>query len=226
MEILKLNETIGFYRKKLGMTQEELACALGVTNQSVSKWESAQCCPDIGLIPRLAELFDISIDALFGRESVPNTVCTQLPFEDDDVIRVIVARGYNILNAEDVDKPIHIRFPENCNEETRQYFSVEVFGNIECDDVCGDVSSHGNIECKDVCGDVRQCHSIACKGDILGDVRQCHTIACSGDICGDINCEGKVVCGGCIEGDVQCSANLFCGSISGDVDCQGDIIYK
>ncbi|MEE1239872.1 MAG: helix-turn-helix transcriptional regulator [Acutalibacteraceae bacterium] len=43
------------------MTQEELAVKFGVTNQSVSKWESAQCCPDISLIPKLADIFDISI---------------------------------------------------------------------------------------------------------------------------------------------------------------------
>ena len=38
MDTLKLNETISFYRKKQGLTQEQLAQALGVTNQSVSKW--------------------------------------------------------------------------------------------------------------------------------------------------------------------------------------------
>ncbi len=37
---MKLNEQIAVYRKKLGWTQEELAGKLGVTGQSVSKWES------------------------------------------------------------------------------------------------------------------------------------------------------------------------------------------
>ena len=64
MDTLKLNETISFYRKKQGLTQEQLAQALGVTNQSVSKWESGQCCPDITLIPQLADIFGISIDEL------------------------------------------------------------------------------------------------------------------------------------------------------------------
>ncbi len=68
MESLKLYDTILFYRKKAGLTQEELAKKLGVTNQSVSKWESAQCCPDIGLLPMLADIFEISIDELFGRK--------------------------------------------------------------------------------------------------------------------------------------------------------------
>ena len=71
MDNLKLNDTICFYRKKQGLTQEELAQRLGVTNQAVSKWESAQCCPDISLIPKLADIFEISIDELFGNEPIP-----------------------------------------------------------------------------------------------------------------------------------------------------------
>lgn len=66
MTTIKINEQIAFLRKQKGLTQEELANALGVTNQSVSKWESAQCCPDIQLLPDIAELFDVSVDELLG----------------------------------------------------------------------------------------------------------------------------------------------------------------
>ncbi len=40
MNTIKLHEQISFLRKQKGLTQEQLANALGVTNQSVSKWES------------------------------------------------------------------------------------------------------------------------------------------------------------------------------------------
>lgn len=66
MEQLRINEQIAFLRKQKGLTQEEIAQALGVSNQSVSKWESAQCCPDIQLLPDLAKLFEVSIDELMG----------------------------------------------------------------------------------------------------------------------------------------------------------------
>ncbi len=69
METMKINEQIIFLRKQQGMTQEEVACALGVTNQAVSKWESAQCCPDIQLLPAIAELFDVTIDELMGHKA-------------------------------------------------------------------------------------------------------------------------------------------------------------
>ena len=69
MTTIKINEQIAFLRKQKGLTQEELANALGVTNQAVSKWESAQCCPDIQLLPDLAKIFDVSIDELIGYKS-------------------------------------------------------------------------------------------------------------------------------------------------------------
>lgn len=54
-------------RKRLGLTQDQLAEKLGVTAQAVSKWENNQSCPDISTLPRLAEIFGISVDALLGR---------------------------------------------------------------------------------------------------------------------------------------------------------------
>lgn len=66
MTTIKMNEQIVFLRKQKGITQEELANALCVTNQAVSKWESAQCCPDIQLLPDIAEFFHVSVDELLG----------------------------------------------------------------------------------------------------------------------------------------------------------------
>lgn len=70
MKQFRLNEQIAFLRKAKGITQEELAQALGVTNQAVSKWESTQCCPDIQLLPDIATYFDVSIDQLMGYQGV------------------------------------------------------------------------------------------------------------------------------------------------------------
>lgn len=68
MNAININEQIAYYRKQRGLTQEDVARALGVTNQAVSKWESAQCCPDIALLPELADLFEVSVDKLLGRK--------------------------------------------------------------------------------------------------------------------------------------------------------------
>ena len=70
MTTIKINEQIAFLRKQKGLTQEELANALGVTNQAVSKWESAQCCPDIQLLQDIADYFGVSIDELMGHDTI------------------------------------------------------------------------------------------------------------------------------------------------------------
>lgn len=61
-----LGERIAYYRKKNGMTQEQLAEKCSVTPQAVSKWENNLTAPDISLFPRLAELFSVSTDELLG----------------------------------------------------------------------------------------------------------------------------------------------------------------
>ena len=54
------------YRKKIGLSQDELAQKLGVTFQAVSKWENAKAAPDITFLPIMADVFECSIDDLFS----------------------------------------------------------------------------------------------------------------------------------------------------------------
>lgn len=65
MEI-KLGEKIKELRTRDGRTQENLADALGVTSQAVSRWEKGGSYPDMEMIPSIANYFGISIDELFG----------------------------------------------------------------------------------------------------------------------------------------------------------------
>ena len=51
-------------RRELGMTQLELAEKMGVTDKAVSKWERDLSCPDVNSLPKLAEVFGISLDEL------------------------------------------------------------------------------------------------------------------------------------------------------------------
>ena len=63
---IKLAENLQLLRKEKGLTQEALAEVFGVTAQSVSKWELGLSCPDIMLLPELAEYYHVSIDELMG----------------------------------------------------------------------------------------------------------------------------------------------------------------
>ena len=59
-----LGMMIASLRKEKRMTQIELAEKMGVTDKAVSKWERDLACPDVSTLPKLAEVFDISVDEL------------------------------------------------------------------------------------------------------------------------------------------------------------------
>jgi len=67
---VNLNEKLKSLRLKYGMTQECVAECLGVSSQTVSKWERGVLAPDIMLLPQIAILYHCSIDSLFSMESV------------------------------------------------------------------------------------------------------------------------------------------------------------
>lgn len=64
--MLYLGANIREHRMKKDLTQEQLAYHLGVSSQTVSRWENGTTYPDIVMLPVLADYFDISIDMLMG----------------------------------------------------------------------------------------------------------------------------------------------------------------
>ncbi len=64
-----LGTRIAEQRRKMNLTQDQLAEQMGVSSQAVSKWENDLSCPDISLLPSLSDLFGISIDELLRGES-------------------------------------------------------------------------------------------------------------------------------------------------------------
>ncbi len=72
---IRIGENITFLRKKKGLTQDELAKELNISNQAVSKWEAGKCCPDIELLPVLAHFFEVSIDELLVSKNLNTAIC-------------------------------------------------------------------------------------------------------------------------------------------------------
>ena len=68
-----IGEKIAELRKNRKMTQEELANVIGVSSQSISKWENNTTMPDILLLPIIAEIFEVTLDELFSIERNPKT---------------------------------------------------------------------------------------------------------------------------------------------------------
>ena len=68
--MLYLPENLKKYRALKNLTQEDVAEYLGITPQSVSKWERGESYPDITFLPTLANIFETSIDLLIGMDTI------------------------------------------------------------------------------------------------------------------------------------------------------------
>ena len=75
---INIGETIKHLRKEKNITQETLADFLGVTNQSISKWERGEAYPDITFLPAIASFFGTSVESV--------VLLVKLP--PDDVVNI------------------------------------------------------------------------------------------------------------------------------------------
>lgn len=198
---MTFEEIIVTHRKKLGLTQEGLAQKLGVTNQAVSKWESGQSCPDIALLPSLADLFGITIDELFGREpkAVSFPAQPEFPWPDDGVLRVVLYAGHQRIHGP-IEGADEIHF---CYEGPA--LNIESAVSISCDDVAGNVTAGGSVSCDDVYG------SVSAQGGVSCD-----------DVKGDIRAGGNVSCD-CAEGEIHAGGNVNVDEAGGDIHAGGSV---
>jgi len=93
---MKLSEKIQVLRKQKGLSQEQLAEMLGVSRQSISKWELDDSAPDIATLVKISEIFGVSTDYLLKgasisgepihqqNEPVTPTQSTTVYYEDED----------------------------------------------------------------------------------------------------------------------------------------------
>lgn len=103
---MEINNIIGlkiaYFRKLNDLTQEELAKKINVSPQAISKWEQHLSFPDIMLLPKLAEIFCISIDDLFREKykldkEIVYSLVHNLPWKDDGKIRLTLYNGTKLM---------------------------------------------------------------------------------------------------------------------------------
>ena len=99
-----LADKIVSLRKKAGWSQEELAEQLGVTRQSVSKWEGAQSIPDMDKVVQMSRLFGVTTDYLLKDELEEQTVA---PVEEESspLRRVTMAQAAEYLTRRKAAAP-------------------------------------------------------------------------------------------------------------------------
>ena len=199
---MTLGNKIAYYRKKLSITQDALAQKLGVTNQAVSKWESDQCCPDVMLLPKIADIFAITLDELFGREQRREIVSTApLSLPDDNVLRVYMYVGQRMVGCGPAKEGYEFHYHNTVN-------GVQSCASISCGDVAGDVHVCGNVNCGNVSGDVDAGGNVNC-----------------GNVGGSVDAGTDVKCGD-VGADVDAGCTVECGSVSGDIDANGPVIIR
>lgn len=102
-----MGNRIARLRRMKGIKQDELAEKLGVTPQAVSKWENDGSCPDISLLPRLAELLGVTTDELLTGKKEEVAVRVLPPEERRDIGDMILRI---VVDSHDGDK-VRVNLP-------------------------------------------------------------------------------------------------------------------
>ena len=218
------------YRKRLDISQEEIAEKLNVTSQAVSKWECEKSFPDMEMLIEIAQLFGITLDTLILGE-YGSTVIQGIP--DDNETRVVLCRGKQVIDASSVENTIRINIDGglekievwgSANISGDIYGDVSAGGGINCDRVDGNVIAGASVNCDEVSGSIQAGAGVNCDG-VGGNVNAGTNIVCD-DIGGDVNCGLTLQCDN-ISGNVSCGMTITCDTISGSIEnCQGDIHIK
>lgn len=87
MEQVKTGKFIAKKRKELNLTQEQLAERLGVSNKTISKWETGKCMPDYAVVKNLCEELKVSVSELMdGEETDDSSVRV---YDDEQILDLL-----------------------------------------------------------------------------------------------------------------------------------------
>lgn len=219
-----LADNIARLRREQGLTQSALAEKLCVSFQAISKWENKLSSPDILLLPKIAKIFRISIDELFGKKKVLNIKgahsdlfakrnSVSLPWENDDSIHAAVFKGHTLI--EDYESAEKFTF-----ELSGEALNVDCRCNITCDNISGDANAVGSITCNDVKGNACAGGAMHCD-NVGGNTSAGSSINCD-DIGGNASAGGSVTCGN-VGQSASAGGNVTCGDVQGDASAGGSI---
>ena len=248
-----LSERILFLRKEKGLTQEALAQQLGVSFQAVSKWENEQSCPDIALLPLLAEIFEVTVDSLFGREAKAEPPAEEgpsdvqgarreeewgnnpvfsavydVPWPDDQILRGVVYWGRKLLSHEIMPNKQFV-FDINRSEYTwlLRYSPLNV--HAECSlavegNVQGNATVGSHMRCNDIGGEVNVGSHMTCRDVLKGSVNAGSHVSC-GSVGGSAGAGSHITCGN-VGGNADAGAKIECGSIGGNAKALKIVVKK
>lgn len=236
---MTLGNRISYHRKKLGLTQEALAKQLDVTNQAVSKWEADLCCPDVMLLPKIADIFGITVDELFGRERQAEPEPEQaeagkkapkkqgFTIDFGSLFGTKIHLGYQDVKVTDGSLPWDddgvLRAVVFVGRTLMAHHAGAKDFTFTYEGPALDVDSAFSIVCGDIAGNADAGTSITCR-NVGGDADAGSYVEC-GDIGGDVDAGSYVHCGD-VHGSVDAGSYVQCGDVSGDVDAGNDVTCR
>ncbi len=214
---MSIGEKIKQARKEKGIGQEVLAEQLGLSVQAVSKWECNLSCPDIALLPQIADYLEVTLDHLLRdeRNEINTSVSAQLDLPDDDTLRIVQCIGQKVVSRnewkclKEGDK-IPVYFDEKWGADGRKLeIKLEIWGSADiAGAVCGNVSA----------GSVVNCHGVGNNAN-AGSVINCNSVGNNANAGSVINCGG-------VGNNVSAGTSVNCGDVQGNVRCEGEIHCK
>lgn len=127
MEIC-LKDKLRALRQQKNITQETLSNHLGITSQSVGKWERGEGFPDITLLPKLAFYFDVTLDELLGVDRVKIDETINAYIAESKVYR---QSGDNVNNLVLWEKA-YAEFPNDCRVMEGLMYAINRDGEYPC----------------------------------------------------------------------------------------------
>ena len=215
----KLGEIIARLRKEKGMTQDDLARELNISYQAVSKWENGISSPDISNIIALAQLFGVSIDALFGLELLPDKTEKVLADADD-----AIEKAQSVFAAPEEKNTAEV-------EEHGNAFAEEYTSNADGqtvppwadDNTLRVVMYRGQkmLSYEEVkTGIFARKIQLDYHGEAL-NISSCCDVSC-GIVSGNVYAEGNVNCDA-VYGSVSAGGDVNCDGIGASVEAGGDV---
>jgi len=157
MPELNIGKAIKRLRREKDITQEELAAAIGVTSQAVSKWEREEGYPDITLLPSIAGFFGVSVDTVCGldaereKEEIEKIKAEAFQYDDyGEKVKVLrkglerfphsfdlqIELAYALLGLRDNDRQKHFEESVRIHEHILEKCTDQRIRNIAQANIC------------------------------------------------------------------------------------------
>lgn len=116
-------------RKNLGLKQDDIAEKVNISSQAVSKWENDLSAPDISTLPILADILNVSLDELLGREVLQTKVVPQS--ERKDINSMLLKINVLSVDGDNIKINLPLSIVKLCLDSGMELTSISGKGSLK-----------------------------------------------------------------------------------------------